>query len=467
MSTRRTMGGHVTNVLPAWVQAMTVSKRLYVVNGTHPGNTTGLLLSSGFPTHFGDNVTGSFGAGWDVMSGYSSGVHYADASAFGRMEYRTGGHTRLQNQALGLDLNAGAPSYSWAEQPTYQTSDTAGANMYYDPGASVQTVGEDGASWNRVFPVKFDGWVYPRALTDGNMGNSVPHGMRYCTVCYVPAAASGSDPLLLAVLGPQGPFAVAYKPANVTDAEWFDPAWVHGSGRRKQGIYVKNLRTGAWSRVGLHPDLAGLGGFAAIAVTHEPYTRKCWVSVDGTTALHYSIDFTGFENTGTVTVGSVVTPAGSHAPNRYCQGAFTAGSRHGHRLWVWPSLSSNTDLVIQDVAAGTNSSVNLSSKGLWLPIGFEKVGTSFDPVNNRMLVIVPDGNPPSLTNGMALWEITIPASYTDVASYTVTKTILSTDAAVPALTGLTMAEFYGKTQYLPRLGVCLVPFHSTMLGFRP
>lgn len=465
MSDHRTIGRITTNALPAWRQAMTVTKRLYVVSSNKPGDAVGLTPNP-VPTHFGDNATGSFGAGWDVMSGYSSGNLVESIGMHGTMVYATGGHTRLQNQMLGLPISNASPAHEWFEQPNYQTADVNGANLYYDPSSSVQTVGEDGATWNRAFPVRFGSWVFPRKLTDGSMGNGVPHGLRYATCAYVPPNVSGSDPLLVCILGPQGPFAQAYRPANVTDAEWFDAAWVWPSGRRKWPIHALNLRTRSWSRIGIQPDINGIGGFAASAIQVDAGSRKAWVSIDGSTALHFSLDFTAFPSTGEVAVGGVVTPAASIAPNRYSQGALTSGSPNGDLLWIWSSLSSNTALVIQNLKAGTNHTVDLSSKGLWLPIGLEKLGFSYDKDANRIIVVVPDGNPASLANGIACWELTVPPDFTNAASWTVTKTVLTTDAAVPTLTGLTMAEFYGKTRYLPWLGVCLVPFHTTMLGFR-
>ena len=106
---------------PAWRAAMSATDTLYYVSSAADAGSVGYAPAlTGAPTHFG--ATGSGGgagtAGEDVMSGYSSGTLLADVGGGnGTMVFGTGGHTRLQNQMLGLDLNADAPVYSWWQEP--------------------------------------------------------------------------------------------------------------------------------------------------------------------------------------------------------------------------------------------------------------------------------------------------------------------------------------------------------------
>ena len=221
MAAYRLRVGAVGPPVPAWRTAMTDTDTLYYVTAQAPSYAAALTL----PTRFGNSGTQpatATGAGWSVMSGYSSGTLLQDVGGpFGTMAYGTGGHAIIANQILGLDLNDDAPTWSWWHDPTYKTSDTGSADLYYAPSEETALVAggrgtaarirpgfetTDGAAWDRAFPVAFDGWIFPRKLTTGQMGDNVPHGFRYSSTAYVPASVTGTDPMFFAITAAQGPF---------------------------------------------------------------------------------------------------------------------------------------------------------------------------------------------------------------------------------------------------------------------
>jgi hypothetical protein len=455
---------------PAWRAAMTLTNRLYNVSSNKPGEAAGLLPET-LPSHYGTNVVSvNTGSGADIMAGYSSGTHLeSEGGDYGTMIYGTGGHTRLQNQLLGLDLNDDSPAFFWWRQPEYKTGDTGGANLYYDTGSSVQTVGEDGTSWNREFPVRFDDWVYPRALTTGEMGDGAPHGFRYGFLAYVPASVTGSDPaLLVSTVRPQGPFSLAERPSNVTVAEWFNAANLYSpSGRRKWPFHLLNLTSNTWSVVGVMPDVDTTGFQGVCLSTVDVPSKRVYASFDNTNPNTMYLDFSGGLGSVTVSSATPATVTGSHGRGANSIGAFTTG--HPTKLlWYWPDLNNAGGLVIQNPGAGTYDAIDLTSKGLTIGIGHEKIGMSYDAENNRILIVQPV-NIADISEGIECYSITIPESHLTAADYTVSRVTLSVDAGVEALSNdLYIAEFYGKTRYLPTIGVCLVPFsRGKMLAFRP
>lgn len=481
----RTIGRQVSNVFPLWRRNMTVQDRLYNVSSNVPGVASGLVPNP-LPNHFGVwSESPNFGSGEDVMSGYGSGTFLDGVGgAFGTMIYGTGGHTRLQNQILGLNLNQDAPTFFWWRQPEFQTSDTAGADLYYSPSeaaaiqagprgsvAVVNMSGGEGAFsavWDGQFPVATTtGWVFPRRMNTGTLGNNAPHGYRYTIVCEVPARITGSDPCIL-VGGPrpQGPFALSEYPSGVNQALWFDPAARYPSGLRKWPFHLLNLRTGLWSIVGYWPDQA-TSGFQGPSFFADPARQRVWASVDGSNPGVMYVDFSG--GLGAVTVSNITfaSPGGSNARQANSSGALTVG-HPSKLLWIWPNANNSGGLFIQDCLAGTTAAVDLTSKGLAVA-NHEKIGTTYDAQNNRVLIVQPI-NVSDPSQGIEYFSIPVPDNHTSAAAYTVTRRTLSVDPAVASLvTASGISEFYGKTRILPTLGnVILIPFSKgRMLGFIP
>ena len=334
------IGSVDTGQPPAWRQAMVQTDRLYYVSTTAPG-WTGDALNTPVPTHFGpnDQDTG-YGAGWDVMTGYSSGTLLEDIGGpWGTMVYGTGGHTRLQNQLLGLNLSPDAPSFSWWQQPQYQTAAVNGAELYYNPTefaalpANRKILADESvARWDGGFPVGYDGWIYPAKMTTGQMGNNCPHGFRYATTCFVPASVTGGDSLYFASLGPQGPFAQSWKPLDGAANDWVKPeALFSGSLYRRSAFYFKNTRTGAWTEHKWQPDIR-LYGFTQQQCGVFRDLKRVYISGDeaGGTAGWWHIDMSnGFAN---LTRSEWFRPSTQVAPNRYACGAWTDGHPSGKHL---------------------------------------------------------------------------------------------------------------------------------------
>ena len=90
--------GRVASVvsMPAWRQAMTSLDTLYNVSAAPPSQANSSIAFPGGIVPYGFSTNEDYG--WDVMSGYSSGVLLEDVGGpFGTMVFGSGGHTRIEN----------------------------------------------------------------------------------------------------------------------------------------------------------------------------------------------------------------------------------------------------------------------------------------------------------------------------------------------------------------------------------
>lgn len=482
----RTVARHVTNALPAWRAAMASADRLYYITTGTPEDAPAL---TGAPTHMGNTGAGYLGAGWDVISGYSSGTHIGGlGGAFGSMVYGTGGHKIIANQLLRLNLNEDDPSFSWWQTPVYKTSDTGSADLYYSPSEQATLIAGgrglaaqidwDGGSetsasvtrWDRAFPVAFDGWIFPRKMTTGQMGDGAPHGFRYSNQCYLPASITGTDPMLWVGLGPQGPFVQSYAPIGVTDSEWVDAAALSG-GSRRWPYHVKNITTGEWTAHQWQPVGAEPGGFGGHRMGVFSDNKRMYVCCFiGGSPSYYYVDFTlGFAGR---TISTPVT--GLLQMSKYSAGAFSEGDAYGRHFCVAPARlgASTSKITVYDFDTGTSFYVDFAAQGMSINEDNENVGASWDPTNQRVLLVTRGWSSFVVT----YWVITPPAGPGLPSSgWTAEeRTLTFDDAGMPAIYevdgtgGEGYSHFYGKVQYLPDLDVILIPANRRrMLGFRP
>lgn len=494
----RSAGRQLANLFPAWRQAMTQTDRLYYVGTQTPENAPAL---PGMPTQFGSSPSGTYGSGWDVMSGYSGSTLIEDAGGpFGIYIHGTGGHNRVQNQILGFNLNLDDPTYTWWQQPTWKTSDTGGANFYYSPSEQAALIAgprglaafienpngygesfESVARWDRQFPVAYNGWIFPRKMTTGQMGDGTPHGLRYATHAYIPASMTGTDPMLLATLGPQGPFvqghialgdgslttATAPGNQNTSEVDWFDPS-VLVSGKRRWPYYLKNIRTGAWTVHQWQPLNVGRGGFSNTPICVFPDLKRAYVigtigSGYGYWYLDFSAGFAGHTVSGTTT--------GLLGTHRYADSAYSAGDPLGRHFAVSLSDSGShtTKLVVYNFDAGTSFHVDLAAAGFSYDVQDNHLNLSYDARRQRVYMTQRNAT----TWRPEVWVINVPADITNTAGWTATLRTLALDNAGMATTHFDQrddrqAYTYGKARYMPRLDCILIPFTSRRaLAFRP
>lgn len=488
--THRTISRMVTNAYPAWRSAMTQTDRLYYVGVQQPSHAPALV---GVPSHYGVTSTmpDDFGAGWDVMTGYSSGTWLADVGGtFGTMVYGTGGHTRLQNQVLAFNISEDSPTFSWWHPPTWVTSDSADANIYYSPSEAAALIAgprgtaarirgsneaADAAAWDRQFPVTFDDWIIPRKMTTGQMGNNVPHGFRYSTTQYIPASVTGTDPMYMAINGAQGPFVQSYAPSNVTDSEWFNASALGNASARRWPYYFRNCRTGAWTMHQWHPDKIRLNNFGGARIGWFSDIKRVYVNapfVDSGQGFSgwYYLDFSaGFAN-HTV---SAVTYAGVGMQS-FAGAAFSEGDALGRHFAVSLGSPSTTGVTVANFDTNPISffAVDLSAFGFSFVSSYEKVGVSWDAANRRVLYVTQS----RVNSQLEYWSIGVPDVLTNTAGWTAVKRVPALDDPAMATSHFSDWQdfstgptgFYGKTRYLPSLGVVLVPCgRRRQLALRP
>lgn len=465
---------------------MAAEDTLYYVTADTPEDAP--LLGT-LPTFMGNGAESYLGAAWNTISGYASGTHLAsEGGAFGTMVYGTGGHSNIMTGMLGVDLSADAPAWDWWMNPYYETSDTfatTGADIYYNAteaaaliagprgtAARIRNGSEaaDVATWDGLFPVAFEGWMIPRKMTTGQMGNNAPHGFRYSSQCYLPASFTGADPLLFIVPEVQGPFSQGYAPETVSDSTWFEAASL-SSGSRRWPYHFKNLTTGAWTMHQWSP--VGIGtGFGTERIGLFSDTKRVYVcSQFNSSPGYYYIDFSAGDGTHT---GPSTPVTGLISMHNYSSGAFSDGDPWGRHFCVALSNEAShlTKLVVYDFDNATSFRLDFASAGLSYTADAEWIGISYDTVGKRCLIVKRNTS----TGLVTYWSITPGATLDDVGTWTASseRSLSASDAAMvganyTALSGEEgLAHFYGKVRFLPDLGVILLAANRRrMLGFRP
>jgi hypothetical protein len=476
---------------PAWRTAMTATDTLYYVGTSTPESAP--ALPSPHPTQFGQANgppgDGFVGAGWDVMGGYSCGTRLDTVGGnYGTMVYGCGGHNRVQNQLLGFNLNQDDPTFSWWQLPTYKTTETGGAQMYYSPSeqsallaggrgsAAVMTnstgAGEDSASvtgWDRAFPVAYNGWIFPRKITTGQMGDNAPHGFRYKTTAFIPASVTGGAPLFMMSVSTQGPFTSGYVPQpGVSLTDWVDASAIT-SGVRRWPYYFRNCVTGAWTEHQWQPAGALRGsGFSSTPIGVFPDNKRVYVMGGVTGSSYWYLDFSAGYAGHTLVVPNV-NVSQSVAP--YSSLCFSVGDLLGRHFAVGLAQTSNPEgkLTVIDFDAGTSYYIDLAAQGFAGDPQDEFANITYDAANARVLYLQRNSG----TNRIEYWSITVPATLNNSAGWVCSakRTPALADAGMSSTHfggSDRLANMYGKSDYLPDLGVCLVPFYRhRMLAFRP
>ena len=470
--------GRVASVvsMPAWRQAMTSLDTLYNVSAAPPSQANSSIAFPGGIVPYGFSTNEDYG--WDVMSGYSSGVLLEDVGGpFGTMVFGTGGHTRIQNQILSLGISDDVPAFGWFQQPYFETSAVNGAELYYNRAEfnalpANRKTGDGGGTevamttaWlasGAVFPMGYEGWIFPRKLVYGQLGKNNPHGFRYMTPNYVPSAMTGTGAgAYLVVEAPQGPFSQGWLPSGASTADMVDPSARWPSGGRKWPVWCKDVFSGVWTRLagGYQPDYSAYG-FIRQHTAVAADQKRVYVSVDvgGGTAAYWFIDFTN--GIAGATISKLITPTTNVAPNRGATGAFTAGHPDGRHLWYWPDLLNPSGLIVQDLDSGTQTRLSVG-QGLNI-LSTDEPGMQYDAANNRILILQ------RYDGGVLKYRsVSIPSDPSIAAGYVVSaeRTLVANSSVAQPVAP---SRFYSKARLHSQLGVIFVPQdRGRMLAFRP
>jgi len=456
---------------PAWREAMTSTDTLYYNTAAPMNQPINTLVWPGGvqPTHYGEK--GNTGAAWDCLTGFSSQVLLEDVGGpHGVVVWGTGGHTRLQNQLLGCDLNLDQPTMFWYQQPRYRTSAVDGAELYFNPIDAatfppdrIIPTSESVAGWSGQFPVAFTGWIYPDKMVTGQMGGSAPHGFRYSNACFVPASMTGTGrSAYFLTPGPQGPFGLSYKPAGEADSRWFKPEALWQSGRRKWPYYFMDTETRQWSEHKWLNDLA-VYDFEMRTVFVFRDIKRIYMSecrAGGSSGWSY-IDMTkGIA--GDVVMTRVEISASGYG-DKSIGAAHTDRHPQGKHLAYFRSLLGGTDKLFMQDFDGLNHHV-IAVAGLdFSAPRWDRRAITYDPVHNRLLVVVRD----KASFAIGYYSIPIPDDHIKGSYVATFRQLAASDPAGMAASQASMSYWYGVRMH-PTLGSILLPSHSARgLGFVP
>lgn len=430
------------------------------------------------PPHYGQSANNAdYGAGWDVVSGYSSCTLLSDVGGpHGTLVWGVGGHTRLQNQILGLNLNQDSPKFDWWQQPKWKTSSVGGAELYHNPAeAAALVAGPRGsaarimtdntetasaAAWDRQFPVCTNtGWVWPAKMTTGQLGDNAPHGFRYHGTSYIPASVTGSDGMYLAILGPQGPFAQSYKPEGTLDSEWFVPEALISVNRRKWPYYLRNARTGAWSEHKWQPDEISIGGFGGPKIGVFSDIKRAYVVGNGFVGGSlrpgwYFLDFSA--GNGEHTRSQWLNTNSPIELSRYSNGAWSQGDRLGRHFAIFNVAAAGGQIAVYDFDAGSVAILNLSAQGYTYDANDSFTALAYDSAQSRVIVTMQH----YATKAISYFSIAVPDDLGNVSGYVVSgkRNVVADGSSAMSWSLATTAFFYGQTAMIhPTLGCVIIP----------
>lgn len=469
----RTIARQITNAFPTWRSDMASPDTLYYVSAgvpssanaafAYPGQGT-VALAYGFTTN--ENYAD------DLIGNYASGtLLHDDGGAYGSMVFGVGGHTRIQTQILRCNLSEDAPTWDWFQQPTYELSDTNGADHYWNPAevsgfASNRKIAiDDNASgWDKGFPMGFaDGWVYQRKIKNGEVGNGVLHGYRFNCVAYVPPSVTGwgVGGFLANNHSPQGPFAQSFIASTGMALGDLVDAEALGTTVRLDKTAVCNVSTGEWTFVPDYgPDIAKYGEFIAPTVVVSSRTKRAYVLFIKASQEYgfYCVDMADGVEAATYSAWTrLLGTDGDAYPNAYSMAAFTEGFSRDLLYAVHGSTS--TDLVLMDLDAGTAQRLAIDNATAMPNAG----SLLYDRNRHRLLHVHYDSG----ASAFRVIKIGIPADVTDEDAYTVSTDTISVDGSV-SFTAPTNTDWFGRISYHPGLDVVLIAqVNKRLLAFRP
>lgn len=497
----RTLGGQVTNALPAWRAAMTSTLTVYPVGPSNVDVAARLLYTAlpGGVVPAGIQIDCTTGDPASLQfSGWNDSVVVPGVgAAHGKVLYFGAGEGYWGNYSMAFDLTTGSIE-KWQDHYYCTTSAQAAsedADAYYSPtdaaamSSTLEVVdgGGTAAAWHaawvtagKPFPVKWQNWVIRRKFNSYAHGSNRHYVGRYDAVEHVPASMTGTGNAAVVINGQswRGPFGGGPTPGGGANADWHE---VVGSQGPRSWVFWQDVVTKEWGRSATRvPDGLSGGVQQQASLLDEANKRIYWLEFGAAVHLWYTDISSGM---AAMTHSSVtnLTAGGPDLglPGERGSWILTKGHPGARRLaFAKPDAvpfagARDNYLAVVDIDASTYTTLG-PIPSLAIDSGSERnlnYGIDYVPEQGAYGTLILTTSSP--TNGVRMHLIPLPADPTVAANYSgVTNTTLSLAAGLTldATGNSPNVKRYGRGKggYLRDLGAVLFTQNKgPLLAYRP
>lgn len=487
-----TIGGHVTNTLPAWRQAITST---LVAHTLGPANVDVAARAIFAPNPGGvvpwgiqlDCTTGDPAS--QMLAGWNDSDHAPSMGGmFGQVLMLGAGEGYWGNYSMTFDLESGQlgvlDNMHWCTSEAQAAAQDADA--YYSPSdaaalpASREIVESDGGAWysqwvtdGKPYPLKKNDWVFRRKASSYSHGNNRHYVGRYDAAAVLSKELTGNGAEALIVNGNswRGPWGAGPTPTvtGSSGSDWHAVVASDGSTPRSW-LFWRNLTTGVWNRVATRiPDGVGASVNQNPAFVDRANKRVYFMTWFGGAVKLYYLDLAnGIDNATWSTVVTLTTSGPSTVePGERGTWIFTDDHPTGRRLAfgkvqssLVPDGSRDNYWVCVDIDASTYTTFG-PINGLTLDNSTERnlnIGGDYIPTYGSYGALLLTSR--SSISGLRSYLIPLPADPTNGASYTgVTNSTvtLAPGVTLDTLAGAPNVKAYGrKGGYFPDLGTAII-----------
>jgi hypothetical protein len=351
----------------------------------------------------------------------------------------------------GLDLNADVAHFSPWNQPAYSLSAADSTEFYWNPTDAAALPANrrftnynfDTTTWDRVFPVAINSWVYARPMKYVEPLPGVPLGQyRYDQHCFIPAQYTGMGTGVWFI--PTAYFMTPgfyYGSSNALMTDFWP------SGRKKWYSHYQREDNKAWAHLDTPiPEFMGTGGFGGQVVCFSEKYRLVVSPLMGTNQQTGLFDCSHGVVNGTWTLKPSVERGYSYPSNwayvKIGKSALSNGHPRNRSFMVWftggysaPPVGFNI-LDLDDPAFPTYKVMKSNLKGYG-----ENYGLHYVPSGNKFYLF-------GASDTAYCQAITIPDDLSDTAAYVIQDVPLSKAVGVDMTSSYTAAGF---VQYVENL----------------
>lgn len=433
---------------PNWRKRMTSPGTIYNISVNSISTIYFTFPGGEIPSQFSNN-DGAAGSG-ATINGYGGGQWFRDVGDYGVVVFGSGGENFAGNMTGALNLNGAAARLEVWQQPAYSTTPGPGVEFYWNPESAAAlpanrrftTYNFNAASWDKVFPVAIDGWVYSYPMKYVEPLPGVPLGQyRYDQHCFIPKEYTG--------LGT----GVWFIPSSF----FMTPGFYYGSndalmtdfwpgGGKKWYSHYQREDDKAWAHCETPvPEGMAYGSFGNQHVGFSNKYRKVAVPLNGPGGTTGVFDVSrGVENGSWSLQGGTIY--GGSQGGRIGKSAVSNGHPRNRSFMVWlygDYSGSPSGLHVLDFDDPALPVYNVALSGL--KGSGENLGVHYIPGLNKFILF-------SVGTTAFCQKITVPDDLSNTAGYSVEDVSLALGTGVDLTTSYTAS---GMVQYIENMN-CIV-----------